>query len=98
MTGDLSAGYDPELQLELAEHGLLLSLGFWWATADDGSLIWCAPHDWPGSSEEYGSRAHAINSWRKHVAGVGRGSEAYGRVVRRRRADKLYYYFASNNY
>jgi hypothetical protein len=52
---------DYALQLELAEHTYLLSLGWTWG-ALNGEFFWKAPPNHQGSALYYSTRAHAINS------------------------------------
>jgi hypothetical protein len=71
--------YDRALQLELAEHAYLMVNGFSWG-ALAGSFFWFAPLNWPGSRTSYPSRAHAINSVKRHYPNGdlhGRDHDAY---------------------
>lgn len=56
-----SGFFDTALNLELAEHAYLRSLGWTWCLIGD-ELAWVAPRNHKGSNSLYGSRNHAINS------------------------------------
>ena len=68
---DLSEHYDAVLQLELAEHALLWSMGWSWH-ADGNEFVWVAPANHRGSQRRYTTRQHAINSVKRHHLGLGR--------------------------
>lgn len=71
--------YDAALHLELAEHAYLVSVGFSWG-ALASRFFWFAPYGWTGSRNAYASRAHAINSVKRHRPIddlVGRDCEEY---------------------
>jgi hypothetical protein len=69
-------GYDAELQLELAEHALLIGNGWYWSVIEKvghhtSEVMWVAPPHHKGSQRVYESRAHAINSHKRWNMGLG---------------------------
>jgi hypothetical protein len=68
--------YDAKLALELAEHALLIQLGWRWTVYSrkmEPRFAWIPPPWHKGSQIAYFSRSHAINSVKRHVLGFEHG-------------------------